>query len=149
MNYLPVFQQSQWKVHGVALAPLKPYICFWTHQRVRRILIFQLSLAGVCPFLKSIVESIPCEVLGLIIGKVCHYQGKIRICKWSKSRSVVSPWTVPAILLSPWNSPGQNTGVGSHSLLQGIFPIQKSNQCLLHCRQILYQLSNQGNWKGS
>ena len=45
---------------------------------------------------------------------------------------------------SPWNSPGQNTGVGSLSLLQGIFPTQGSNPGLLHCRQILYQLS-QGN----
>ena len=46
---------------------------------------------------------------------------------------------------SPWNSPGQNTGVGSHSLLQGIFPIQESNRGLLHCRRILYQLSYQGS----
>ena len=46
-------------------------------------------------------------------------------------------------LYSPWNSPGQNTGVGSLSLLQGIFPIQGLNPGLLHCRQILYQLSHQ------
>ena len=38
----------------------------------------------------------------------------------------------------------KNTGVGSLSLLHGIFPIQESNQCLLHCRQVLYQLSYQG-----
>ena len=90
----------------------------------------------------------------------------------------------PHGLYSPWNSPGQNTGVGSLSLLQGnlpnpgieprsptlqayslsdepqgkpkntgvgslfllqrIFPIQESNQGLLHCRQILYQLSYEG-----
>ena len=48
-------------------------------------------------------------------------------------------------LYSPWNSPGQNTGVGSLSLLQGIFPIQGSNPGLPHCRQILYQLSHQGS----
>ena len=42
---------------------------------------------------------------------------------------------------SPWNSPGQNTGMGSLSLLQGIFPTQGSNQGLLHCRWVLYQLS--------
>ena len=46
---------------------------------------------------------------------------------------------------TPWNSPGQNTGVGSHSLLHGIFPIQGSNPGLLHYRQILYQLSHQGS----
>ena len=43
---------------------------------------------------------------------------------------------------SPWNSPGQNTGVGSLSLLQGIFPNQGSNPGLPHCRRILYQLSH-------
>ena len=46
---------------------------------------------------------------------------------------------------SPWNSPGQNTGVGSRSLLQGFFPTQGSNPGLLHCRQVLYQLSYQGS----
>ena len=44
---------------------------------------------------------------------------------------------------SPWDSPGQNTGVGSLSLLQGIFLIQESNKGLLLCRKILYQLSYQ------
>ena len=41
------------------------------------------------------------------------------------------------------DSPGQNIGVGSLSLLQGIFPTQGSNPGLPHCRQILYQLSYQ------
>ena len=49
-------------------------------------------------------------------------------------------------LLCPWNSPGHNTGVGCHSLLQGIFLTQRSNQDgLLHGRQILYHLSHQGS----
>ena len=47
-------------------------------------------------------------------------------------------------LHSAWNSPGQNTGVGSLSLLQRIFPTQGSNSGLLHYRQILYQLSYKG-----
>ena len=42
------------------------------------------------------------------------------------------------------DSPGKNTGVGCHALLQGIFPTQGSNPVLPHCRQILYQLSYQG-----
>ena len=50
----------------------------------------------------------------------------------------------PHGLYSSWISPGQNTGVGSLSLLQGIFPIQGSNPGLPHCRQIPYQLSHQG-----
>ena len=45
-------------------------------------------------------------------------------------------------LLWPWGFPGKNTGVGCHSLLQGIFPTRG----LLHCRQILYHLSLQGSW---
>ena len=45
----------------------------------------------------------------------------------------------------PWDSPGQNTGVGSRSLLQGIFPTQGWNPALPHCGQILYQLSHQGS----
>ena len=43
------------------------------------------------------------------------------------------------------SSPGQNTGVGNHSLLQGIFPTQGSNSGLPYCRQILYHLSHQGS----
>ena len=50
----------------------------------------------------------------------------------------------PHELYSPWNSPGQNTGMGRLSLLQGIFPTQGSNPGLPHCRQILYQLSHKG-----
>ena len=63
----------------------------------------------------------------------------------SESHSVVFDSLRPRglYIYSPWNSPGQNTGVGSCSLLQGIFPIQGSNPGLLHCRWILYQLSHQ------
>ena len=44
--------------------------------------------------------------------------------------------------LCPWSSPGKNTGVGCHSLLQGIFQTQGLNLGLLHYRQILYHLSH-------
>ena len=60
----------------------------------------------------------------------------------SESRTVMSYSLQPHGLYSPWNSLGQNTGVGSLSLPQGIFPIQRSNAGLLYCRQILYQLSH-------
>ena len=43
------------------------------------------------------------------------------------------------------DSPGENTGVGGHALLQGIFATQESNPGLPHCRQILYRLSHQGS----
>ena len=64
--------------------------------------------------------------------------------KWkflSRVRLFATPWTIH----SPWNSPGQNTGVGSLSLLQGIFPTQGSNPSLPHCKQILYQLSHKAS----
>ena len=48
----------------------------------------------------------------------------------------------------PWNSPDWNIGVGSLSLLQGIFPTQRSNPGLPRCRQILYRQSHQGSPKG-
>ena len=59
----------------------------------------------------------------------------------SDSRSVTSYSLRPHELYIPWTDPGQNTGVGSLSLLQGIVPTQGSNPGLLHYWQILYQLS--------
>ena len=59
--------------------------------------------------------------------------------------SVMSHSLLPHGLYCPWNSPGQNTGVGSLSLLQGIVPTQGLNPGLQHCRQILYQLSHKGS----
>ena len=56
------------------------------------------------------------------------------------SHSVVPNSLQHHVLYSPWNSPGQNTGLGSRSLLQGIFPTQGSNPGLPHCSRILYQL---------
>ena len=48
----------------------------------------------------------------------------------------------PSRIPSPWNSPGKNTRVTGHSLLQRIFPTQGSNPGFLHCRHILYHLSH-------
>ena len=72
-------------------------------------------------------------------------RGSVCKVKWNKSHSVVSNSLWPHGLYSPWNSPGQNTGVGSLFLLQGIFPTQGSNPGLLHCRWVLYQLSHKGS----
>ena len=63
----------------------------------------------------------------------------------SESHSVMSASLQPHGLCSPWNFLGQNTEVGSCSLLQGIFPTQGSNPGLPHCRWILYQLSYKGS----
>ena len=59
-----------------------------------------------------------------------------------KVHEVLSPWTVAR---SSVHGTSQATEVGCHFLLQGIFPNQGLNQSLLHCRQILYQLSHQGS----
>ena len=67
----------------------------------------------------------------------------------SESHSVVSNSLWPHGLYSLWNTPCQNTGVGSRSLLQGIFPIQESDPGLLHCRWILYQFSHKGTLIGT
>ena len=81
---------------------------------------------------------------------------KLRILTWgtneseSKSHSVLSHSLWPHGLYRPWNSPGQNTGLGSRSLFQGILPTQESNRGLPQCRHILYQLSlykgSLGDW---
>ena len=71
--------------------------------------------------------------------------GVLKFALWSETCSVMSNSLRPHGLYSPWNSPGQNTGVGSLSLLQGIFPSQGSKPGLLQCRQILDQLSHKGS----
>ena len=63
----------------------------------------------------------------------------------SKIHRVMSNSLQPHGLYRPWNSAGQNTRVGSLSVLQGIFPTQGKNPGLLHCRWILYQLSHKGS----
>ena len=79
------------------------------------------------------------------VDMTCHLRSDGLISSSVKVTLVVSDSTTPWSIYSPWNSPGQDTGVGSLSLLQGIFPTQGSNPGLLHCRQILYQLSHQGS----
>ena len=86
--------------------------------------------------------------VSLTISNVEHlFMCPLAICvssSESESCSVASSSQRPHGLCSLWNSPGQNTGVGCLSLLQRIFPTQGSNPGLLHCRQILYQLSHKG-----
>ena len=75
----------------------------------------------------------------------CSLEEKLWQTWESESHSVMSDSLWPHGLYSPWNSPGQNTGVGSLSLLRGIFPTQRSNPGLPNFRQILYQLSHKGS----
>ena len=62
----------------------------------------------------------------------------------SESESEVTQSCLTFAIPWPWDSPGRNTGVGYHFLLQRIFPTQGSNPGLPHCRQTLYHLSHQG-----
>ena len=59
------------------------------------------------------------------------------------SNSLQSHGLQPTRLLCPWDSPGKNTGVGSHSLVQRVFPTQGLNLGLLHCRQTLYRATRE------
>ena len=72
---------------------------------------------------------------------VCAY---VCVCCSVVSDSLWSHGLEPARLLCPWDFPSKITGVGSHCLLQRIFPTQGLNPRLLHCRQILYHLSHSG-----
>ena len=73
----------------------------------------------------------PSSPLGAVIPALCSVV--------SDSLKPRGRW--PARLLCPWDSPGRNTGVGCHALLQGIFPTQGSNPGLPHCMWILYHLA--------
>ena len=80
---------------------------------------------------------------------LCSLQGPWK-WKWKWSRSIMSVslrpcGLLPTTPLCPWNSPGKNARVGSHSILQEIFPNKGWNPGLLDCRQILYHLSHQGS----
>ena len=78
----------------------------------------------------------------LLVPKVFRRHSQTAKVSESENCSVVSDSLWPHGLDSPWNSPGQNTGVDSCFLLQGLFPTHGSNPGFSHCRWILYQLSH-------
>ena len=83
-----------------------------------------------------------------ILHSLSHQESPIKTLKAKVTQSCL---TLCNPMDGPWNSPGQNTGVDTLSLFQGIFPTQGSNPGLPHCRQILYQLSHreaQQYWGG-
>ena len=82
------------------------------------------------------------SVLGILQARML--EGVAISFSKSESLSVVSN-SATLGLYGPWNSPSQNTGMGSNSLLQLISPTKELNQGLLDCRQILHQLSYQGS----
>ena len=77
--------------------------------------------------------------------KILRRKYEMQVVFESESCSVMTDSLQPHGLYSLWNSPGQNTGMGSPSLLQGISPTQRLNPGLPRCRWILYQLSQEGS----
>ena len=67
------------------------------------------------------------------------------VCVFSHVQLFVTPWTVAHQALCWWDFPCKNTRVGCHSLLQGIFPTQRSNLGLPHCRWNFNHLNHQGS----
>ena len=100
-------------------------------QRVRHDWAYEHARVCVCKYI--------CALIYLYTHTHTHTYNE------GKSHSAVSDSLQPHRLYSPWYSPGQNTGVGSHSLFQKIFPTQGLNPGLPHCRQILYLLSHKGS----
>ena len=87
----------------------------------------------------------PFTVFLLTVSTPMSFSGTFKNTCESESGSVLPDSLQPHGLYSPWNSAGQNTGGGSLSLLQGIFPTQGSNPGLLHGRRILNQQSHKGS----
>ena len=107
----------------------------------------KVIVAQSCPTLCNSMD-------GSLPGSSVHGILQARILEWlaipfsrrsSVGSQIVSSFLQPHGLYSTWNSLDQNTGVCSHCLLQGIFPTQGLDTGLLHCGQILYQLSHQGS----
>ena len=142
--------------------PTSPTGCDYSFKAVYWLLyvidqsIYYLCVFWGCPLL-SLLSTDECRLLGVISGTLpfssakgksdphllvpgFHYQP----VKWRYSVVSDSGW-YPTRLLHPWDFLGNNTEVGCCFLLQGIFPNQRSNPGLLHCRRILYQLSHKGS----
>ena len=113
-------QKRTWVFQHVCCVPLRP----------------PASKAAGTPFHTSMASQSSLELCESL--RICFVILKVKVAKSSNSLR-------PQRLYCPWNSQGWNTGVGSLSLLQGIFPTQGSNPRLLHCRWILYQLSHKGS----
>ena len=113
------------------------------------VLFFLCFVAQSCPTLCNLVDSSPSgssvhgDSPGEKIGVGCHalLQGIVPTQGWNPGPPALQVDSLPT---EPPEKP-KNTGVDSLSLLQWIFPTQEMNWGLLHCRQILYQLSYQGS----
>ena len=94
----------------------------------------------------KLLSIIPCAIQ-VFVGYLLY----IRVYMLSRSamsHSLQSQGLKPTRLFCPWDFPSNNTGVGFHFLLQGIFPIQGSNPCLLHWQADSLPLCHLGRCQG-
>ena len=98
--------------------------------------IFVLGLCNIFPLCLSVaIFLFSCKDTSHIGFGLTPVTSFTFCAKLLQSCLTVTPWTVASRPHRPWDSPGRDTGVGYHSLLQGIFPTQGSNphlSCLLH-----------------
>ena len=119
---------------------LRINLCYMHLVFFQRYIYIKLLSAFLLQFTYNVVSSVQKSDLVYTCVCVCV------VLLLSRVQLLATPWTTqPTSLLCPWNSLDKNTGVGSHSLFQGIFLTQGSNPSLLHYRQILYHLSHQGS----
>ena len=123
-------------IHGVAKSRTR--LSDWTELSFKDLCWLQL-LGGIKKQLEEVQFSSSSGTLSCC--SLLWEHGIVQSRKPSESHLVMSDSLWSHGLYSPGNSPGQNTGVSSLSFLQWIFPTQESIHGLLHCRQILYQLS--------
>ena len=145
MNWIKRVKTKFLEVNGKTLVEgLSNHSAVWWHAAAQALEVSLCSLFTEeehCPrFLRALRK---CSTMFSFLRKL---HTVFSLVKWvSESHSVVSDSLWPHGLYNPCNSPDENTGVGSLSLLQGIFPTQGSNPGLPHCRPILYHLSHQGS----
>ena len=92
-------------------------------------------------------HGLACQVplsMGILQARILEWvvMPSSRGSSWPRDRTQVSRISGRFFTISDTRE-AQNTGIGSHALLQGIFPTEVSNPSLLHCRRILYHLSHQ------
>ena len=136
------------------------YSCFSLHTHTHRFFFFFCCFEKA----KQCILSAHCGQIGAFlmwkspfgsncqerIGKKHNMQRMDSLCAPSLSRVQLSatPGLQPTRLICPWDSPGKNTGLGCHALLQGFFPTQGSNPHLLHWQVDSLPLSHLGSLKG-
>ena len=118
---------------------------FLVHKNCYAYLVIFIRISTVVFIVTNLITE---KCLGEIFLNV-KYLILVTVC-CAKSISCVPLFETPSDCSPPGSSvhvdsPGKNSGVGCHALLQGIFPTQESNPGLQNCRQILYHLSYQGS----